>query len=118
MLVGASIFAYAVSAIVAVVASFGEERRQYVDDHCLAHECPPAPPFISRYADLHPRTLCPRFNTSMDILNEYLEEYEFDPKVKTSLRKYFHHCRFDGVQAVRTLCSLPQSWMTYSALTL
>ncbi len=30
MLVGASIFAYAVSAIVAVVASFGEERRQYV----------------------------------------------------------------------------------------
>jgi hypothetical protein len=30
MLAGASMFAYVVSAIVAVVASFGEERRQYV----------------------------------------------------------------------------------------
>lgn len=35
-----------------------------------------------------------RFNTSMDILNEYLEEYEFDPSTKTALRKYFHHCRW------------------------
>jgi hypothetical protein len=34
MLVGASMFAYTVSAIVAVVASFGEERRQYVPCHC------------------------------------------------------------------------------------
>ena len=30
----------------------------------------------------------------MDILNEYLEEYEFDPSTKTALRKYFHHCRW------------------------
>ena len=37
--------------------------------------------------------LCCRFNTSMDILNEYLEEYGFDQSVRISLRKYFHHCR-------------------------
>jgi hypothetical protein len=29
----------------------------------------------------------------MDILNEYLEEYEFDQEVRVTLRKYFHHCR-------------------------
>ncbi len=45
---------------------------------------------------------CCRFNTSMDILNEYLEEYEFDPKVKTSLRKYFHHCRCVAANAERS----------------
>ena len=34
MLAGASIFAYVVSSIVAIVASFGEERRQCVAPHC------------------------------------------------------------------------------------
>lgn len=37
-----------------------------------------------------------RFNTNMDILNEYLEEYEFDQEVRIALRKYFHHCRWVG----------------------
>ena len=34
----------------------------------------------------------------MDILNEYLEEYEFDHNVRVALRKYFHHCRCDGTE--------------------
>jgi hypothetical protein len=38
MLAGASIFAYVVSSIVAIVASFGEERRQCVAPHC-SHCC-------------------------------------------------------------------------------
>jgi hypothetical protein len=143
MLVGASIFAYVVSAIVSVVASFGEERRQCVQHNppCFALLCTtatPPPPVASAqpasrfgarlpawhsdpyplleyrhplsrcrqkrhphhpdphrppYTHYPPRGLL-RFNTSMDILNEYLDEYKFPSDIKKQLRMYFHHCRY------------------------
>ena len=35
-----------------------------------------------------------RFHTTVDILNEYLEEYKLPAVVRQSLRAYFHHCRY------------------------